>query len=320
MGHILNNNPPVRRNCLSWMMVSVLCCFSLSSCKKINEINLDPDITELRNGLQVSATVGYCASLARTLFTGESLPANVVFQSENNDGHRASGFMLVTINEKYPIPFNHNTGELWIGCLWDPEDYTGIISAVFTDISILKEEYELVGIYTIPVMEADNGDVMTVFAEQDIIVGEGSDTLIKISMTDPQFSEELARLERVPEEDAFAAVRQNAWIVTADQVKTPTTVYDDRFTIYGGGQIVEARGATGGILYHALIGTVFSPVTCSLNPIDGVGFIQNLKAGTELDLGHIMLNFHEPCNGKAFAEMAYGKYWSSFHRYVNLNL
>ena len=289
------------------------------SCNKVNEISQDPEIEPLQHGFKVSATVGYCASLAHSLFSGEDLPANVVFHSESVDEYRASGFMFVNLNEQYPLPFNTSSGQLWMGCLWDPVDHTGIISAVFTEIDVLEKKFELIGIYTIPVMEAGNGNVMTVFAEQDIIVGQGSDTLFKISMTDPQFNDELDRLDIDVAEDVFAAVKQNVWIITADQNNTSTNVYDDVFTIYGGGQIVETRSSSGGILYHSLIGTVFIPDSCNLNPIEGIGFIQNFKVGTTLDLGNILLKFHNTCNGKAYVEFASGKFWASNRKYVNLN-
>jgi hypothetical protein len=205
-----------------------------------------------------------------------------------------------------------------MGCLWDPADHTGIISAVFTDIDILENRYELIGIYTIPVMKRENGDILTLFAEQDIVIGKGSDTLLKISMSDPQFDAELDRLETGPAEDVFAAVKQNVWFITADQNHTSTNLYDDVFTINGGGQILEASSESGGILYHSMLGTVFVPETCNLNPLEGIGFMQNIKAGSELDLGHIFLSFHKTCDGRAFVEFATGKYWASNRRYVNL--
>ncbi len=53
----------------------------LISCKEVKEMNQDPEIEPLKQGFKASAAVGYCASLANTLFRGEDLPDNVLFQS-----------------------------------------------------------------------------------------------------------------------------------------------------------------------------------------------------------------------------------------------
>jgi hypothetical protein len=264
--------------------------------------------------------VGYCASLAIALIEGKELPPNVTFQSENWDESYTSGFLLVEFNKLYPLPFNRSYGELWMGCMWDPEDGTGVISAIFTDIDVVEAEYNLVGIYTIPVIKRIDGKIMTAYAEQDIIVGEGSDTLLRISMTKPEYNKEIERIGIEPEEDVFAAVQQNVWILEVDLNQTPEQVYDDRYIIYGGGQIVEARGETGGIIYHSLIGAELDLLTCGRNPVSGTGFIQNLKAGTELDLGHILLDFNENCDGRAFVNLGLGKYLRFNQQYIDLEL
>ena len=295
----------------------------LISCKEVKEINQDPEIEPLKQGFKASAAVGYCASLATTLFRGEDLPDNVLFQSTSNDEYSGSGIMYVTINNSYPLPFNSNIGQIIIACLWnvswDKNEYSGVITAIFTDIDILEAKYGFRGIHTIPVMEIEDGKILTLFAEQDIIIGEGSDTLLNLSLTNPQFNIEMDRLEIEQPNDAFAAVEQNVWFITINQNNTMSDIYDDEFTINGGGQIVEATGVSSGIMYHAIIGAKFIHNTCEINPIAGVGFIQNLKVGDKLNLGNIILNFHDKCDGKAYVEFASGEYVTSNHRYVNLN-
>lgn len=301
------------------LLIFYIAIVILISCKKVNEVNQDPEIEPLKQGFKVSAAVGYCASLANTLFRGEDLPDNVLFQSISNDEYSGSGIMYVTINNTYPLPFNSNIGQIVIACLWDVSDYSGVITVIFTDIDILKAKYEFRGIHTIPVMEMEDGNILTLFAEQDIFIGEGSDTLLNLNLTNPQFNLEMDRLETEQPSDAFGAVKQNVWFITINQNNTMSDIYDDEFTINGGGQIVEFTSVSSGILYHAMIGAKFIHNTCEINPIAGVGFIQNLKAGTKLDLGHIFLNFHDKCDGKAYVEFATGKYLTSNHRNVNLN-
>jgi hypothetical protein len=290
---------------------------TLTSCKRVNEVNQDPEIEPLKHGFKVSAAIGYCASLAYTFFNGEDLPDNVVIHSRNNNVDTESCILLVSINEDYPLPFNASVGEITIAGIWGHDG--GVITALFTDIDVLEAKYEFRGIHTVPVIEIENGEIMTLFAEQDIIIGEGSDTLLHLNMTNPYINLETERLNENPADDAFAAVQQNVWFASVNQNNTVSDIYDDEYTINGGGQIAEATSTTGGILYHAMIDAIFIHSTCDMNPISGVGFIQNFKVGTEIDLGHIFLNFHERCDGKAYVEFATGKYLLSFHKDVNLN-
>jgi hypothetical protein len=48
-----------------------------------------------------------------------------------------------------------------------------------------------------------------------------------------------------------------------------------------------------------------------MNPTSGVAFIQNLQAGSTIDLGNITLDFHSTCDGKASVLVATGKYLGS---------
>lgn len=299
------------------LLLFYLASVTLTSCKRINEVNQDPEIEPLKHGFKASAAIGYCASLAYTFFKGENLPDNVVIHSQNNNIDTETCVMLVSINESYPLPFNASVGQIAIAGIWGEDG--GVITALFTDIDVLEAKYEFKGIHTVPVTEIENGKIMTLFAEQDIIIGEGSDTLLHLNMTNPHITLETERLNENQFNDAFAAVQQNVWFVSVNQNNTYSDIYDDEYTINGGGQIAEASSSTGGILYHAMIDAMFIHSTCDMNPMSGVGFIQNLKVGAETDLGHIFLNFHDKCDGKAYVEFATGKYLLSIHKNVNLN-
>ena len=301
----------------SAILLFCLVSVTLTSCKRISEVDQDPEIEPLKHGFKISAAIGYCASLVYTFFKGENLPENVVIHSQNNTPDTDGCVLLVSINESCPLPFNASVGQIAIAGIWGHDG--GVITALFTDIDVLEEKYEFKGIYTIPVTEIESGEILTLFAEQDIVVGEGSDTLLHLNMTNPQITLETERLDENQPDNVFAAVQQNVWFVSVNQNHTASDMYDDEYTINGGGQIAEATSSTGGIIYHAMIDAVFIYSTCDLNPISGVGFIQNLKVGAETDLGHIFLNFHEECDGKAFVEIATGKYRYSFRKNVDLN-
>jgi len=287
------------------------------SCKKIKEFDYNPEIAPLKHGFQTSAAIGYCASVAHSFFTGGDLPENVIIQSNNSNEETQTGILLLNVNEEYPLPFNSSVGQITIAGIWSEDG--GVITTIFTDINIIESKYELVGFHTVPVVELEDGKLLTLFAEQDIVFGEGSDTLLNVEMGIAKIWIEIDRIDNPQPTDAFVAVKQNVWFVTIDNKNILSDVYDDEYMVYGGGQIAEVNALSGGLLYHAMIGAKFIPDECNMNPLSGLGFIQNLKVGTETDLGHIFLNFHERCDGKAYVEMATGKYLTSNHKNVNLN-
>jgi hypothetical protein len=300
--------------------VSILLSLALlCTCKKIKENAREPELESLRQGLKTSVAIGYCASLAMAAFKGEELPDNVIVFTNHSDEYSSSWLLYVRIDSYYPLPFNPGIGDIVVGGIGDANG--GVISMVFTDIDILGGEFRLGGIHTVPVIEREmEGNILTLFARQDIVVGYGSDTLLNLNLSHPQFNTEMARLDTEQPTDAFAAVHQNVWFVTIDRVGSSDIVYDDDFTINGGGQIAEVQGVSGGIIYHSMIGTYFNYSICTRNPVDGNAFSQNLKAdGTfMIDLGNYFLSFHSACNGMVHVDISTGKYWSYSGKDIDL--
>lgn len=301
---------------------TILAVLSAISCKKIRDLrDKNPDLLVLGQGFKSSAAIGYCASMAHMAFNVEKLPENVVFKANDPGEYSSAGLLYVNVTDAYPLPFNKNIGDIVIAALWDESERSGVMSILFADIDLLDSEFRFYGIHTVPfIEEGGTGDIITVFAQQDIIIGEGQDTLINLSMSRPLFNLETDRATHPPPDDVFAAVKQNVWFVKVDQNNTSSDIYDDTYEISGGGQLAEVSGSSGGIQYHALIESRFNFAHCERNPISGTGFIQNIKAGDGIDLGHITLDFHNACDGQAYVEFATGKYLPYIRRDVNLNL
>lgn len=297
----------------------VILLSSTLSCKKLEDLtDNNPDLKMLEDGFKASAAIGYCASLAHLVLTGEEVPNNVTFSSNQSDYSR-SGLIYVHVSSEYPLPFNNNIGDIIIAAIWDDLSQSGVMAVVFGDFDILNADYQFYGIQTVPfVVEENTGNITTVFARQDIVIGEGSDTILNLSLTNPQFNLETERARETPPENAFAAISQNVWFVTVNQ-NNRSLLYDDDFYISGGGQMAEARANEGGITYHALIDTRFNYSQCDKNPVHGTGFIQKLKAGTGIDLGNITIDFHKQCNGQGYVTAALGDYLKYWKRDVNLN-
>jgi hypothetical protein len=290
------------------------------SCNKIRELNQEPEIQSLRDGLKTSAVIGYCASLSYTLFRGNPLPDNVVFNSISSEYNSRSGILMVKIDEEYPLLFHDNVGEIFIAGTWN-ENNDGVISILLSDFNLSGNYVAYLGIHTIPVIyQDDTGNILTLMAGQDIVVGQGSDTLLNLSFSKMQFDIEISRVEEEKPSDLFAAVKQNVWFVEIDQNETPSNLYDDQYLLNGGGQIVEAQSISGGIVYHAMLNTKVDYRNCVLNPIEGMAFIQNFKSGTFLDLGNAVVEFQDNCDGRVRIAFASGKYFISNGDYIRLDL
>jgi hypothetical protein len=291
----------------------VFTCAILSlaiSCNKLDELNHPPELGPLEDGFKSSAAIAYCVSIATRALTGQSLPSNVVYSKINSDGYSGSGIIQIAVDANTPVPFNSKIGDITIAGVWDGTN-GGVISIVFSDFDLVGSDFKFYGIHTIPIMvRPTTNEIVSIFAQQDIVVGEGSDTLLNLSLSKPKFAAELQRINNPEPTDPFVAVKQNVWHLTVTPKNTPLNFLDDDYKVSGGGQIAEANSQTGGIIYHAMINTKFNFTDCTKNPVGGTAFIQNFKAGSSLDFGTILLDFHNTCKGTGEVKVATGKYAS----------
>ena len=286
-----------------YKIVALLTVIILCSCEKYKGYNQKPELESLRQGLKTSAAIGYCVSIAASAYKGMVLPDNVTSEKK-------SGLIYIRIDKDHPLPFNKNIGDIVLAYIWGNDG--GIISVLFGNLDILGGEIKLYGLYLVPFIVNYEGDgILALFEKQDIILGNGSDTILDLSnITDPVFNTKMDHLNSIKPSDVFAAVKQNVWFINIDQNGTYSDMYDDNIIVTGGGQILEVRGASGGIIYHALINAKINYSVCSKNPISGFALSQNFKAGGEpyLDLGNSYLSFHRNCDGLVHVELSTGKY------------
>ena len=291
-----------------------LIIFQMCSCKKLKEYNQKPELSSLQQGLKTSVAIGYSSSIAMSAFKGDALPGNVTVVSKSSDQSGCSWLVYIKCDNNYPLPFNSNVGDIIMAGLGDERG--GVVSVLFGDFNLLNTNVKLFGIQTFPVIEREDQttrkkNIMAVFAKQDFVIGDAStEAFLSLDLSDMQFQAEMNRLTTPVPSDAYVAVKQNFWLVGVDQAGTSNTVYDDVFTVNGGGQILEADGETGGVIYHAIINTKVNYSVCTENPISGYGLSQNFKAGGEpyIDLGGSLLRFHNSCDGTAHIDVSTGKY------------
>lgn len=310
------------------IILAIAIILFFSSCRKaILRQYEDPEIQSLRDGISASVSVGYCTSVAYSFFKGEELPDNVVVVSQKEDSGVKSVILQVVINDSYQLPLNSSVGQITIAGTWEEkgswEQNGGVISVLFTDIDILSSNYDFVGFYTLPIQELEDGKIRTLFGGQDLVFGETPDDLIIFGFSTDVVQFELDRFdENNPNVGEIALIDQNVWFTKIDRNNTSFNIYDDEYTIDGGGQIYGGLSNIGGFLFHAILGAKYRYSNCQLNPTSGVGFIQNIKTDSsgDIDLGHAFLDFHDSCDGKAHVKVATGKYLLSIDKDIDLEL
>ncbi len=300
-------------------LIIVFLFLSTSSCKKLFDLDKNPDISPLRQGFKASAAIGYCTSLAIMAFQGEDLPDNVRYEKGSNNTYSQAGILYANFDNGQRLPFNNHIGQVIISGVWNNSTESGVVNIIFGDLNIFDGKYKFYGIHTVPVRRDVNSEkFITVFAQQDVVIGEGSDTLLQIGLSNIQFNTEMERLDKKPPTDVFVAAKQNVWFLKFNQ-NNAADVYDDDIEINGGGQIIAASNTGGGIKYHALIETKYNYANCNRNPFKGSGFIQDFGADKGIDLGTISMDFRSECEGKSKVTFASGDYVRANGKNMNLN-
>ena len=274
-----------------------------------------PELGSLQEGLRTAAVIAYCSSIVVAAHEGSHLPLNVEIIA-------GAGLLNVRIDDQFPLPFVNGRGAITIASLWNDDD--GIMSVLFTGINPASGKNRISGLYAVPLSHEASGDcIRAVFADQDIIIGNGSDTILDLSSISSLFlNSRLDLLAAEEADDPFVAVRQNVWIVNIWQNGTTGNVYDDVAEVSGGGQMAVVEGETGGVIYHALIKTRMNYLLCRRNPVSGYALSQNFTAGGEplIDLGNSLLKFHSECDGTVHVEISTGKYFGYTGRNIFLKL
>lgn len=297
-----------------YKLLAILIILQFCSCQKLNEYNQQPELESLQQGLKTSASLGYCLSIVMSAIEGHDLPGNVIHEKN-------SSLIYIKIDKTHPLPFNKNIGDIVIAYQWS--GCAGLMSVFFGKIDLLGGSVKLTGLQLVPfIKQSEEEGACAMFGKQDIIIGNGSDTILNMhNITDVVFNSRVSHLNSKKPQDPFVAVKQNIWFINIDQNNTYSNVYDDNITVSGGGQILEAKGASGGLVYHAVIDAKINYSKCTLNPISGYALAQNFKAGGEpyIDLGNAFLSFHNSCDGKAHVNFSTGKYVSYNGKNILLN-
>jgi hypothetical protein len=296
----------------------ILLLFITISCKKVKEYFHDPETEPLRQAVKTTAAIGYSASVAMSVMSGEESPY-VLATSECSD-YPCAFIIYIDINQDNPLLFSDGSvGQIVVAGLMADED-AAIITVVLSDINVATQDFKLLSVHTIPVIKEED-KFFAVFTDMDINIGADSDTLLNLNLSQKQINDEISRAQRERPSDLYVAVDENVWFIDIDQNGTNAYFGDDIFSVTGGGQIIEVMGASGGIIQQAMINVELEQ-GCFRNPVSGYALIRNTSVEERRipELGTAVFGFHGQCDGKARVEVATGVYLRANGKSFDLGL
>jgi hypothetical protein len=304
-------------------LLSAAAIAALSSCGGLDDLLHDPDIAPVRNVLKASMPVGYAANLTMAVMQGASFP-NVTVVRSGSDTSSIGCFLLnIVVDSAYPLPGDARATGIITTAGLTVDNRTAIMSAVFSSLSFTQGSFNIRTISTFPVVcdtDIISGKRELVVVYFDVDVNAGSDTLLSVRIDSGQIDAELVKYNTMKSFDSGVSVSENAWIVRVDDNNTLSNPGDDTYSAFGAGQYVEVSDGKAEMVQLTMINAAMSP-SCKWNPTAGWALWQNMGAGGSVpEIGHVLLSFRAPCDGRARVTVATGVYLRSNGRDIALEL
>lgn len=300
---------------LTALLMILLFC---GTCRKVEDYFRSPDTSVMAETLITCMMTGYAANVALVSISGNE-PA-YVNTIRSNPGFPCTSLMTLNMNQPGPFPFPSGAvSSITIAGLWADEN-TGILTLLFTSYNAGTTVLSLLGIETIPVIQHD-GSIMIALADMDIKFDPDQQSILEIDLDEMEISTEFDRLYEARPLDVYVAVEQRAFFIDIDENGTFTDITDDSYMVTGGGQLVEATETSAGIIQQAMIEVLVSP-DCIRNPLSGLALMQatGAEASGFPELGSVLFQFHDACDGMADVLLATGMYLPSNGGSVSFNL
>jgi len=283
-----------------------------------------PEITPVRNVLNVAIPLAYAANLTMSALNGVILP-NVTIVRTGSDTSAGCLLMRIKVDSTFPLPgdVRANGNILMAGISVDNK--TAIMTAVFTEMNILHGSFMIRDISTFPVVS--DSDIITgkkqlVVVYADIDANTGSDTLLSVGISQNQITAELTKYNNMASFDSGGNANENAWIIRVTDNNTLTDATDDNYIVSGGGQYIEESQNKNNFVQLVMINATMS-AACKFNPASGYAYWHDFGTNenpVKVVIGQVFLSFHNACDGQAKITVATGSYAHSFGDNIALNL
>ncbi len=309
----------MKKSFISLILSVSLITSLLVSCEKIKEYFKDPETESLTDVIKTSAVIGFSASAAMSVMEGYDLP--YVRLKTRCSNFPCVSIMVIKIGNNSPFPFwSDKTGEIVVAGLW-ADNNTAILTMLMTDFEVHTKTFKLKNIYTIPVIRTFDGKLMAVFASMDINFNPETNNLLEFNLQTGEINSEYARIPANVTDDLYVAVGEDAYVIEIDQNNTLDNLYDDSYSVTGGGQLAKIDGNATEVIQQAMVAVRLNH-SCRENPVNGYGLIRkiNIKDEKFPELGTAILKFNPTCDGTAEVTLATGMYIGSNGQDVSLDL
>ncbi len=293
----------MKRLLIVFFMIAPVCI----SCGKIKDYLKEPETQVLGQNIQASYAVAFAANVSYTEMIGHHVP-NVIFNRSSNSFPCTS---LAVIKANAGDPFLSNKiGEITIAGLWT-DTSSAIFTILFTNLNFEDAKYSVLGINTFPMIRQE-GKTLVIYGSMDIDLNPNSDVLLSLNLSNQEVESEYARTEEEKPDDVYVAVSENGYFIDIDNKNTPGDIWDDTYTIFGGGQAIEMTNTSIGIFQQAMVGIEISSF-CLENPTAGYALLKKVKTkdSNAPELGTVVFEFRDACNGQAKVTVGTGEYIGS---------
>jgi hypothetical protein len=287
----------------------------LAGCQGNDPFFRNPSAEPIERTISTTVPLAYAASVAMASVHG-SPPSNAL-STNTCSSFPCAALVTILVDGRTPpmASGSYGSGQILVTGLWTSSE-TAILTVAFVDLFVGSTLLRVRDVSTFPAVTTPGG-LTIVYESMDVNVQSGPND--PSHLTPEEIDALFLRLSITPSSNPAANVALNAWVVDVDDAGTPSDFSDDRYTISGGGESIDATADSGEILQLGMVGTVMAP-GCALNPVEGVAVLNDVGASTsELPvLATALIDFEPACTGEAKVVLATGNYLLSMGETIAL--
>jgi hypothetical protein len=277
----------------------------LAGCLGEGSFFRDPSGEPIEAVLRTAIPLAYAASAAMAAVNGAPPPNALATNTCSTFPCTSLVTVHVDARTAPPALAPFGTGRILVAGLWSSPE-SAILTVAFVDLLVGTSLLRVRDVSAFPAVVTPTG-LEIVYASVDVNVAGGP--VEPGDLTPAQIDLLFMRVGVVPSPDPAANVGLDAWVVEVDGAGTPQDLSDDRYSVTGGGEYVDATSGSGRILQLVMVGAVLAP-GCTLNPVEGLAVLNEAGASASSlpVLGTALISFEPACTGRARVLVGTGSY------------
>lgn len=288
-----------------FFQVAGISILAFSSCNPLKEYFKDPDPEPLIETIHAATLTGYAVSAAMGKMSGAN-PSDETYYERSTSNFPCVTKLILSMEDDYGYPFlDHKASHITVVGLWSDAN-TAIFSLLYTDYNSATQTISFLGIQTVPAIR-DGNNIEILLATQDIRLNPDQNALFTLNLSTFEFESELLKLDLPRPNDVYVAVEQSAYFIDVNTNGTLGIESDDRYTLCGGGQLLEVQNNETEVEQQAMIDVRINP-SCNLCPISGNSILRviDIEDHSLPELGTTVFEFNDDCDAEAHVYVATG--------------